>query len=104
MIEEESVVRIGRAPIYLTKPRYVDYDLKFRRYDVETPLGPGWINVDRIFINLYGEDRAVRMTAWGAARERFGLCEVACDTVETMLLRAKIRDEFISRVTYERVF
>lgn len=89
-------------PIYLQVPRYVEVDLPFERYRIQTSHFGSWdTNVDKIFSRIYGCDIAVRMTAWGDLRDRESAAVTAmCDKHG----RHEVRLAFIQSVQYEKVF
>lgn len=96
-----DVQMIGRAPVYFQTPRYVEIDLPFRRYRIDTPYG-GWeVNVSNIFIKIYGEDIAVKMTAWGDVREKHSkFVKQVC----ARFGRHETRLAFINSVSFELIF
>ncbi len=97
-----TTLTIGGHPVYFFTPRYIDYVLPWCRYKVTAPLlGERQMNVSRIFLNCFGESRAVPMTAWGDLQNCYP-AEVAKVVAEFGLHR--VRKEFIAAVEWEFVF
>lgn len=87
--------------IYTQVPKYVEYELPFSVYSINTPFGSGEINVNNIYLSIYPEHLAVALTAWGNIREHFGTRKMIKMCGDRY---CEIRDAFIASVTCERIF
>lgn len=91
--------RIGQAVIYTQTARYIEYDVPFHKYFVETPFGVDHVNVHKRHIAVYGEELAVRMAAWGSLRER----NPHINNIEEEKRRS-MRSAFLAKVTFTLIW